>query len=247
MSRKKIVLIAVFCYLVLMAAGGAAYYAITLHEQQTAAESTESPEEIAAREAEKAKREAEEAERRAAEEAEAKEEQAAAANREARIAELEKSMTIKERNGMTLYTFGYSDTPAPGVYLRPFVVMLPSGKVLLKHDVYYYYTIEDPIGTNWIYGDHLDVTTDGLVETEAFDPEKLHKSMAVDAESLSENYVLTANKKILAMLKRIGEADVATIRYYKEGGKERVQTLGEGEKRRIRDCVELYELLTADD
>lgn len=235
MKTSRIVLIAVLCYVLLMAAGVTAYFVLDSHKgdeapaqvQETAKEEKPAPQEIP-------KETAQERQKKAAETA-----------RENRIEELKSHMQEKQRGDMTYYTYGYSDQPAPGVYLRPFIIET-GGDVLLKHDVYYYYTINDPAGTNWIFGDHLDITADGVTETEAFDPSKLHKFMAVNAESLSENYVLTADKAIVEQLKRAGNARKTVIRYYKRGEKERYHTLTAEEKKRIRETVELYELMKAE-
>ncbi len=240
MKTSRIVLIAVLCYVLLIAGGLGAYF--LLKGEKSVQEARESVK--AAQSLQEEKPAAPETMPKETEEERQK--KAAATARENRIEELKSHMQERQKGDMTYYTFGYSDKPAPGVYLRPFIIETGSG-VLLKHDVYYYYTINDPAGTNWIFGDHLDITADGVTETEAFDPEKLHKFMAVNAESLSENYVLTADKTIVALLKRAGNAKKANIRYYKRGEKERYHTLTAEEKKRIRETVELYELMKAEE
>ncbi len=238
MKTSRIVLIAVFCYILLMAGGITAYFVLD----------SQKPAEEAPVKAEMEKEEpATTQDSSTTQTQEERKKQAEHTARESRIEELKSHMQERQKGEMTYYTFGYSDKPAPGVYLRPFIIETGGGEVLLKHDVYYYYTINDPAGTNWIFGDHLDITTDGVTDTEAFDPSKLHKFMAVNAESLSENYVLTADKSILATLKRVGSAKKAVIRYYKQGEKERYHTLTADEKKRIRETVELYELMKAEE
>lgn len=172
--------------------------------------------------------------------------QAAAAKKaaEKKQQDLKGGMHSETINGVTYYKHTWPKKLAPGVYLRPFVAEGQRG-CLLKNDVYYYYNINDPEQTAWVMGDHLDITAGGQTTTLTFDPSTLHKHMAADAEWLSENYVVNADKKTVAAFKRIAQAKQGSIVYYNGGtGKSRHHTLSTEEVTRISEMVELYELLS---
>ena len=246
MKRSHIIIGAVVVYILIMAVGGAAYYYVAQEQKvQQEAKLTEkalqekqkTPEELQ-REAEKARGE----EIRRQEEAK---EKAAAEAKEKKTRELKDSMVTETVAGMTSYKHKWLKKPEPGVYLRPFV-MAGNGRCLLAYDVYYYYHISDPQQTAWIKGDHLDIVAGGQTTTVAFDPSKLNKHMASDAEWLSESYTLNANKSVIDAFKRILSVGGGSIVYYKSGGKSRSHELSATETKRIREMLELYEILAAE-
>ncbi len=246
MKRSHIIIGAVVVYILIMAMGGAAYYYVAQEQkvQQEAKlaekalqEKQKTPEELQ-REAEKTRGE----EIRRQEEAK---EKAAAEAKEKKTRELKDSMVTETVAGMTSYKHKWPKKPEPGVYLRPFV-MAGNGRCLLAYDVYYYYHISDPQQTAWIKGDHLDIVAGGQTTTVAFDPSKLNKHMASDAEWLSESYTLNANKSVIDAFKRILSVGGGYIVYYKSGGKSRSHELSAIETKRIREILELYEVLAAE-
>lgn len=243
LKKSHIIIGAAVIYILIMAVGGAAYYYVAQEQkiqqeaklaEEAVKEREKTPEELQ-REAERAKEEElrrqEEAKARAAEEAKAK-----------KSRELKDSMSTETVGGMTSYKHKWPKKPEPGVYLRPYV-MAGNGRCILAYDVYYYYHINDPLQTAWIMGDHLDIVAGGQTTTVAFDPSKLSKHMASDAEWLSESYSLNANKAVIAALKRIISVGGGYIVYYKAGGKSRQHELSAMETRRIREMLELYEIL----
>lgn len=243
MKKSHIIIGAAVIYILIMAVGGAAYYYVAQEQkiqqearlaEEAAREREKTPEELQ-REAERAKEE----ELRRQEEAKAR---AAAEAKEKKSRELKDSMNTETVGGMTSYKHKWPKKPEPGVYLRPFV-MAGNGRCILAYDVYYYYHISDPLQTAWIMGDHLDIVAGGQTTTVAFDPSKLSKHMASDAEWLSESYSLNASKAVIAALKRIVSVGGGYIVYYKAGGKSRRHELSAMESRRIREMLELYVIL----
>ncbi|MCR5758087.1 MAG: hypothetical protein K6F95_09295 [Selenomonas sp.] len=241
MKRSSIIISAVVLYIVIMAVGAAAYFYVTeqqkiQQEQQQALQKQQekTPEELQREEA-KAKEEEirrqEEAREKAAQEA-----------RDKQKRELKENMMEETISGITYYKYDWPKKPEPGVYLRPFVVG-GSTRPRLAYEVYYYYHINDPEQTAWINGDHLDITAGGQVTTVNFDATKLSKHMASDAEWLVETYSLTASPEVLAAFKRLVSTGGGHILYYHTGGKSRYHDLSATEVKRIREMVELYEML----
>ncbi|BAL83674.1 hypothetical protein SELR_19660 [Selenomonas ruminantium subsp. lactilytica TAM6421] len=239
-TKRNLIIGAVAVYLCIMVVGGAAYYYFDqqqkLQQEQLQAEKLreKTPEELE-REAQRAREE----EIRRQEEAKAK---AAAEAKEKKSRELKDSMSAETVGGMTYYRHRWPKKPEPGVYLRPFVIA-GNGKCMIAYDVYYYYHISDPLQTAWIKGDHLDIVAGGQTTTIAFDPSKLNKHMASDAEWLTESYSLNANKAVVDAFKRILSVGGGYIVYYKSGGKSRRHELSAVETKRIREIMELYEIL----
>lgn len=239
MKRSHIIIGAIVIYILIMAAGGAAYYYVQQEKQiqqeaKLAKEKEKTPEELE-REAQKTKEE----EIRRQEEAK---EKAAAEAREKKTRELKDNMAAETVGGLTYYKHKWPKKPEPGVYLRPFVIA-GNGKCVIAYDVYYYYHISDPLQTAWIKGDRLDIVAGGQTTTVVFDPSKLNKHMASDAEWLTESYSLNANKSVIDAFKRILSVGGGYIVYYKLGGKSRRHDLSAVETKRIREILELYEIL----
>jgi len=224
-----------------MAAGAAAYFyvaeqqKIQQEQQQALAQPKEKTPEELQREAEKAKEEEirrqEEAREKAAQEA-----------RDKQKRELKENMVEETINGITYYKYSWPKKPEPGVYLRPFV-MGGGIQPRLAYEVYYYYHISDPEQTAWVNGDHLDIVAGNQVTTVNFDASKRTKHMASDAEWLVETYSLTASPEVLAAFKRLVGTGGGHILYYHIGGKSRYHDLSATEVKRIREMVELYEVL----
>ena len=239
-NKNKIIIGAVIFYIIIMAAGAAAYFYVDQQqkEQQAQAEvavqQEKTPEELQ-REAEKVKEE--EIKRQIEEQERVKRE-----NKKKKERELKDSMREETINGITYYKYRWPKKPEPGVYLRPFV-LAGDTRASLAYEVYYYYHINDPLQTAWINGDHLDIVAAGETTTIAFDFSKINKHMASDAEWLVESYSLTADKQVVAAFKRILSVGGGYIVYYHAGGKSRQHDLSAVEVRRIREMMELYEML----
>lgn len=172
----------------------------------------------------------------------AAEKKSAGAARQQRADALRSEMKCVDRKGITLYTFDYPKKPEPGVYLRPFVVS--DGMAYeLKFDVYYFYDIDDAQKTAWIHGDALEITTDSGVHTLFFSSRDRRDKMAMDAQDLAENYVHTATREEESLLEKIGASQHVSLRYYQqESGLGRSQHLSREEIHRIHDMVEFYHL-----
>lgn len=240
MKRSHIVGIAFAVYLFFLVIGGTVCYVLHTHQE---AEREAMPSYAAPpgqqEEMKKTSKAQEDSSRRESERKEAEHEK--------QIDALKATMHEKVIDGVTYYTHDYDDAPTPGVYLRPFVAVDGYGNAVIKHDIYYYYTLDDPARTDWIFGDHLDITADGVTMTELLDTKKLHKKLAQNVEYLSEHYVLNADAEVVQALRNVGNAAAASIRYYKLGGKERCHELSAEERRRIHDMVALYDLLKEDE
>lgn len=235
---KKIILAAIACYVVILAAGGTAYFVLSEQKAELPREETTQGESVS-REAQAAKERAEAA--KAREEA-AKQEIAAREAKEKERAALTQLVTVEKKNGLTLYTGDYPKKPAPGVYLRPFIVS-DGVSSALKFDVYYYYDINDPAQTAWIHGDALTVTVDGETYHLMFSAHDRRDKMSTDAESLAENYVHDATEQEIALLRAIGKASSVRITYYRQAsGDARSQTLTSEDIQKIRAMVALYDL-----
>ena len=245
MKKTSIIIGAVIVYIIIMAAGIGAYFYFDQQQKvhQEALQAAEqlkkekTPEELK-REAEKAKEE--ELRRQAEEQERQKREQ-----RRKKERELKEAMKEETINGITYYKYNWPKKPEPGVYLRPFV-MAGGVKAAMAYEIYYFYNINDPLQTAWINGDHLDIVAGGETTTVAFDFSKINKHMASDAEWLVESYSLSADKKVVAAFKRILSTGGGYIVYYHAGGKSRHHDLSAVEVRRIREMMELYEILAAE-
>lgn len=223
---------AVVLYLIIMVIGGAAYYAYSVqHDARQARLEQQAQQEMADR---KADRESVAPEKKQATEEVAK---------DGRVEQLSESMQMETRGGVTYYKSPWPVKPPSGVYLRPFVAER-DGICVFKNDIYYFYAIDDPEQTGWIFGDRLDIHAGGQVTTWELDVSKLHKYMASDASWLSENYVMNADKKTMEAYRRIAKSDSAYLVYYKAGGKQRRHDLSTKELKWIREMVELYDTLS---
>lgn len=241
MKKSRIVLSAIFIYLVMLAAGGAAWYVISQQPPaQPAAE--RQPELTEAEKAEKAAREAARAKEQAEREAKERQERERISKREANIKQLSEGLKKKTNRDVTYYTGNYEEKPPPGVYLRP-ILALGEDVAILKIEVFYYYDIHDSEATAWIMGDHLEINADGQVMTLAFDPSKLQKKVASDAEWLWEKYMINANAAATDILRRAAAASSVSITYYQAAsGKSRSQALSATELKELREVVALYDL-----
>ena len=242
MKKSHIIAVAAVLYLLIMVIGVAAYFAYE----------TEHAKVEKARQAAQTMTETAPAAKKQEKEPEEKVDpaliQAAAAKKaaEKKKQDLKGGMHSETINGVTYYKHTWPKKLAPGVYLRPFVAE-GQGGCLLKNDVYYFYTIHDAEQTAWVMGDHLDIAAGGQTTTLSFDPSTMHKHMASDAEWLSENYVVNADKKTVAAFKRIAQSKQGSIVYYNSStGKARRHELSIEEVTRISEMVELYELLQQD-
>lgn len=242
MKKSSIIISAVVLYIIIMAAGAAAYFYFDqqqkIHQEAMQAaeqlQKEKTPEELQ-REAEKAREE--ELRRQAEEQERVKREQ-----RRKKERELKDAMKEETINGITYYKYRWPKKPDPGVYLRPFV-MAGGAKAAIAFEVYYYYHINDPLQTAWINGDFLDIVAGGETTTVALDYSRINKHMASDAEWLVESYSLTAAPNVMAAFKRILATGGGYIVYYHAGGKSRRHDLSATEVKRLREMMELYEIL----
>jgi len=156
-------------------------------------------------------------------------------------------MKVENRSGITLYTYDYPKKPAPGVYLRPFLVT-DGAAWALKFDLYYYYNISDPQKTAWIHGDALNVNVGGKTYNLQFQAHDRRDKMSPDAENLAESYVHDATGDELSVLRAIAQAGSGNIIYYQqEGGVQRSHELTSEEIMRIRNVLTLYDYETKED
>ena len=232
MKKSHIILAALFIYLALLVGGGAAYYA-PRHRPPVAPVKTPAAVAMKTPSAE---------DQAAAKQAEA--EQQKAKQQEQRIETLKAGLKVETIHGVTYYRYDWPQRMPTGVYLRPYIAV-GSGRCILKNDVCYSYSIDDPQKTAWINGDRLDVIVGGQRTTLVFDPGMMHKQMAPDAEWLMEDYVMDADAVSLAVLHQLAVSSYAEVVYYRHGGKSRQQVLSAEELERIRVMVDLYELLAA--
>ena len=244
-KKTSIIIGAVIVYIIIMAAGIGAYFYFDQQQKvhQEALQAAEqlkkekTPEELK-REAEKAKEE--ELRRQAEEQERQKREQ-----RRKKERELKEAMKEENINGITYYKYNWPKKPEPGVYLRPFV-MAGGVKAAMAYEIYYFYHINDPLQTAWINGDFLDIVAGGETTTVPLDYTRINKHMASDAEWLIESYSLTAAPNVMAAFKRILATGGGSIVYYHSGGKSRHHDLSATEVKRIREMMELYEILAAE-
>ena len=156
-------------------------------------------------------------------------------------------MKVENRGGITLYTYDYPKKPAPGVYLRPFLVTDGAAWVL-KFDLYYYYNISDPQKTAWIHGDALNVSVGGKTYNLRFLAHDRRDKMSPDAENLAESYVHDATEDELSVLRALAQAGSGSITYYQqEGGVQRSHKFTSEEITRIRNVLTLDDFETKDD
>jgi len=240
-KKSSILIGAAILYTIITAVGIAVYFhfdeqqRIQQEQRQAQVQQREkTPEELQ----QEAAKEKEEELRRQAEEQERIKRQA----RQKKERELKDNMKEETINGITYYKYSWPKKPEPGVYLRPFVLDGGS-RVSLAYEIYYYYHISDPLQTAWINGDHLDIVAGGEVTTVNLDFSRINKHMASDAEWLVESYSLNADKTVMAAFKRILGTGGGSILYYHAGGKSRHHDLSAAEVKRIREMMELYEML----
>ena len=231
-KKSHIILAALFIYLAMLVAGGAVYYA---HRQRPPVAPVKTPDAVTMK-TPSAEDQA------AAKQAEA--EQQKAKQQEQRIETLKAGLKVETIHGVTYYRYDWPQRMPTGVYLRPYIAV-GSGRCILKNDVCYSYSIDDPQKTAWINGDRLDIIVGGQRTTLVFDPGMMHKQMAPDAEWLMEDYVMDADAVSLAVLRQLAVSSYAEVVYYRHGGKSRQQILSAEELERIRVMVDLYELLAA--
>ena len=247
MTTKHVLIGALIMYLILMAAGGAAYYAVLQRpsvdrQTQAASEKTDAKDPKASQTgAQEMKAKA--AEKKAAAE-EAKKRMEAAKQREKLREELISGMQVVTRGGVTYYSYRHDEQPMSGVYLRPFIAER-DGDCVLKNDVYYYSSLEDE-NYGWLHADHLDVNADGYTVTLAFDSGKRRDKLGKGAENVTENYVVNADPVTVQMLKAVGNASNVTLHFYQAGSAGTVSAMGRADIRRVRDMVTLYELFQAE-
>lgn len=236
LSKTQIVLLAFLAYLVIMVVGGAAYY-LTL--QKNAAVSPQMQQAEAVKEEPKLSEA--ELKAKAEKEAEEKKKEERRAWRSAEIKRLESSGGMrKETVGLvTCYEYPHNEKD-PGVHLWPRLEV--GERCVIVIDVYYYYTIHDPIASAWIFGDSLDIEADGYVTTISFNPEKRQKKMASDAEWLWERYIMVARSDVVEALRRAGNASHVSLTYYQAGGNSRSQSLTAEERQQLHDVMALYDV-----
>ena len=153
-------------------------------------------------------------------------------------------MKVDNRGAITLYTYDYPKKPAPGVYLRPFLVTDGAAWVL-KFDLYYYYNISDPQKTAWVHGDSLNVDVDGKVYNLRFLQHDRRDKMSPDAENLAESYVHDVTEDELSVLRAIAQSGSTTITYHQqEGSAQRSHTITAEERQRIQNVLTLYDYET---
>ena len=233
-KKTQILLAAGIFYLGILIVGGSIYMAYRLRPHPEPPEPATLKVAAASTTAEQAR---EQKEAVAAEEAK---------RREKRIDQLKASMDCETVHGITYYRYDWAPRMPSGVYLRP-VIAMGNGRCILKTDVRYSYTIDDPQQTAWIFGDRLDIVTSQARTTLAFNPTRRHKQMASNAEWLMEAYVTEAIPAAITALRQVVAAGHGQIVYYQQGGKSRLQELSTGEIERIRNVLELYDLMTIDD
>lgn len=243
MNTKHVLVGAFIFYLILMAAGGAAYYAV---QQRAGAENVATASAVGKSDAEteKEKEKADpEAERkkRAEERAKRQEEER---KRQKQREDLVSGMKVVTRNGTTYYSHPH-DEQTSGIYLRPFIAER-DGECVLKNDVLYYSTLEDA-NYGWVHGDHLEVQADGATVILAFDSTKRRDKLGKGAETVTEHYVVNADEKAVQMLKAVGNAANVTLRFYQEGSYGASHPLGRQDIRRVRNMVALYEMMKAEE
>lgn len=244
LKKSRIIINAVFFYIIIMAVGVVAFFYLDYQHQKIINQEVlpaveqiqkeKTPEELK-REEEKAK---EEELRRQAEE----QERLAQEKRYKKERELKEAMQEETINGITSYKYKWPKKPEPGVYLRPFV-MAGGVRATMAYEVYYYYHINDPLQTAWINGDFLDIVAGGETTTVPLDFSRINKHMASDAEWLVESYSLTAAPHVMAAFKRILGTGGGYIVYYHRGGKSRRHDLSAIEVKQLREMIELYEIL----
>ena len=145
------------------------------------------------------------------------------------------------RGNVTFYTHNYSSKPPSGIYIRPFVIKGKSDAIL-KNDVFYYVSLDDS-NFNWVYGDNLDITADGINISWHFDSTKRHDKLSQGAEAITENYVETASEARINDLRTIGNARNVSLYYWHSGGGGRAATLSRENIRQIHEMIELYDIL----
>ena len=161
MKRSNVILAAVVLYLIILAIGGAAYYAYSVqHDARQARMEQQAQKEAADR-------------KTASEAAQEKKQDLGEESKEARVERVSESMQMETRGGVTYYKSPWPVKPPSGVYLRPFVAER-NGACVFKNDIYYFYAIDDPEQTAWIFGDRLEIHAGGQVTTLELDVSKLH-------------------------------------------------------------------------
>lgn len=231
---KRIILIALSIYTAILLVGGAVYVALNDMKTELPPPRKQVEQTELAKQASDAQAHAEAAEKAAKE----------AAEKSKQKEQLIQALHVETRNGLTLYTGNYPKKPAPGVYLRPFVVS-DGASYALKFDVYYYYDISDPQQTAWVHGDALAADVDGASYHLSFKAHDRRDKMSPDAESLAESYVHDATSEEFALLRAIGNAQSVQITYYQQAtGDARSQTLSHEDIRKIHDMMAFYNLVS---
>lgn len=239
--KSYIVLIAFAIYGLLMIIGGTVYYVYTVREERLAAQAAAR---AAVTEQVKEKSVAPTAEEVAAEKAAAERAEQAKKLEQEKDALLD-TMQEDTVNGITYYHYKKVRQPVSGVYLYP-SVGVGNGKCFMRLEIYYFYSIDDPEQTAWVFGDRLDLhAASGAWTTLALNPQAMVKHVAKDASYLSETHTVTIADEAIAALRALGESGGKAV-YYQQGGKSRVQQLNREQMRHIHDMVRLYDIMKAE-
>lgn len=250
MSNTKILVTALLTYIVVCVAGGAAYYYYTyMMPPPIEAEAGEvppppppgPPPEEKTEEAQKAEmaRAKAEAAAKAAEEA-----KKSAALRDIDRARLTAAMEKNKNGTVTIYSYYRPDQPPSGLYLNPSLAVGRSCR--LQYEIYYYYNIRDGNGEAWIFGDSFVIKAGGKHYEFSLNPQKRQKSLAPDAEWLSERYTGVADASWLEAFRAVAAAGYGTMTYYQQGGKSVTAEFSGPAYQHIKDMVELYDLTFED-
>ena len=244
MQKKYIIIIAVTFYLMIMLAGGIAYFVLSSRQQEAtnAPVSTMLQEEMSEGNATldtdntiENKEQASKTDMTVANKAEP-------IHPDYDLNSLLANVNESVHDGITFYTHDYEKWPPTGIYLRPFIVRGES--CLLKNDVLYAYSIHDGQGEPWVHGDALDINADGQTFTIKFNPKKRHDNVSTGADHITENYVVTATAEMVNILRAVAYANQVTLYYYQQGQSGRSYALSRDDIRRVKEMVNLYDLLS---
>ena len=228
--------IALFFLLVALMTGGLVYYEYT-HPKETEhaaallqGKEIPSPEEEAAREAERAARE----QKYLAEEK-------ARQERAAHIEKLKEGMDRDDVGGYTWYSYPSEKEPSPGLHLEP--LLGHGASAALRCTILYRYSIHENHSRGWIFGDHLTIAADGYRYTWELEEKRRHDRLAKDAESLRERYQLALDADGVEAFRKAAASRSATFTYWSEKeGKSVSHTLSATEKQRIANMIALYDI-----
>lgn len=242
MRKAYIVLIAFAIYGLLMIIGGTVYYVYTVREERLAAQA-------AARGAVTEQVKENKSDEPTAEEVAAQKAEAERATKARELAQEKDNLigSLQEDtvNGITYYYYKKDRHPQSGVYLYP-SVGVGNGKCILRLEIYYFYSIDDPEQTAWVFGNRLDMhAASGAWTTLGLNPQAMVKHVAKDASYLSESHTVSLEGDAIGALRALGESGGQVV-YYQQGGKSRVQQLNREQMRRLHDMVRLYDIIKAE-